>query len=94
MDTQSPPLTGTDDEALSGAFTLSHTNWPRGARQRLARAQNVAAHRANLVREAAEGDDLGARLTAQAGFEEAIAGYRAAMLDLFDMEDPRHTTRA
>lgn len=86
---------GTEEETISGAFTLSQTNWPEGARYRLARAQNVAADRANALRQVHDtGGDEAAKLEVQSAFDEAIAAYRTAMLALFDLEDTaRHTAR-
>lgn len=75
-----------ENELVHGVYTLSMTQWPTGTRATLKRAENVTVHRAQKLRESLEGQDVGAKLAAQAAFEEGIAAYRSAMLAMFDLQ--------
>lgn len=80
---------GTDAEVVGGVFTLTmmaEKNNLKEQRQRLTRIENICVDRANALRQALEGQDLGTKLTAQANFDRACAEYRAAVLNLFDLE--------
>lgn len=83
--TETEPF-GTEEELISGVYALSMAPWPQGARRTLKRAENVTVHRARQLREALEGQDVGARLRAQAAFEEGIAAYRRAMLEMVGLQ--------
>lgn len=76
-----------EHEAISGVYTLAMTQWPEGTRAKLISAQNVAVHRATLLREAVDSGDMGKQWLAQGSFDAAIADYRAVMLSMFELED-------
>lgn len=45
--------------------------------------------RAQSLREALDGDDLGSKMAAQSQFDEAVSAHSQAVLDAFEMEPPQ-----